>query len=206
MNELYDYLLRKYGENAPIFFSDVAFEGYSRPWISSQLASLCRCKKLKRFQKGVYYIPSNTIFGPSVLNPRDIIEGKYIKRNGVVIGFYAGATLMNNLGLSTQMPNHVEVFTNAASSSSRIVRIGAQQVLLKQPRVPVTSKNVAAMMLLEALGSLPSDALTQSRLDTLRKFIKTNNVTRENISQLCDVFPDRSIRALVTSGVIYDVT
>jgi len=206
MEAFYDYLLKKYGKNVPIFFDDVSFENYSRPWVSSQLAALCKCGKLKRFQKGVYYIPSETIFGPSVLNPRDVIERKYIKRNGAVIGFYAGATLINNLGLSTQMPNGVEIFTNAVSSRSRIVSVGGQQVVLKRPPARVTSKNVSTMMLFEVLDALPPNALSQERRDALRKFIKANGVTKENISQLCGFFPDKPIRTLVESGVIYDAT
>ena len=75
---LYEYLLQKYGTNEPILSADITFEGYSRPWVMKQLKSLCEDGKIMRFEKGIYYIPTDTVFGKSVLNPRKVIEKNYI--------------------------------------------------------------------------------------------------------------------------------
>ena len=43
---------------------------------------LCEEEKLIRFEKGIYYIPTDTVLGKSVLNPRKVIEKKYINDKG----------------------------------------------------------------------------------------------------------------------------
>ena len=75
---LYEYLLQQYGTNEPIISADIVFKNYSRPWVMKQLKSLCEDGKLIRFEKGIYYIPTDTVFGKSILNPRKVIEKKYI--------------------------------------------------------------------------------------------------------------------------------
>jgi hypothetical protein len=76
---LYEYLLDTFGTNEPISVSDIKYGGYSRPWIDKELSKLCKSKKIVRYERGIYYIPSQTPFGASVLNPNKIIKYKYIE-------------------------------------------------------------------------------------------------------------------------------
>lgn len=69
---LYEYLLDTFGTNEPISVSDIKYGGYSRPWIDKELSKLCKSKKIVRYERGIYYIPSQTPFGASVLNPNKI--------------------------------------------------------------------------------------------------------------------------------------
>ena len=71
---LYEYLLQQYGTNEPIMSAEITFKAYSRPWLMKQLKVLCEEEKIIRFEKGIYYIPTNTVLGKSVLNPRKVIE------------------------------------------------------------------------------------------------------------------------------------
>ena len=75
---LYNYLCDKFGKNNPFFTSDIEYMDYSKPWIYKELNKLCGESKIIRFERGLYYIPEETIFGPSILNPNKIIEKKYI--------------------------------------------------------------------------------------------------------------------------------
>jgi hypothetical protein len=79
--QFYDYLLEKFGVNEPIMSNEIVFEEYSKPWIYKQLNVLVNEGKLLRFEKGVYYIPTETFFGKSLLNPRKVIEKKYISES-----------------------------------------------------------------------------------------------------------------------------
>ena len=58
----YDYLMNSYGYNEPIFVESLRFEQYSRPWLFKEIRKLCENGKLKRFDKGIYYIPQKTAF------------------------------------------------------------------------------------------------------------------------------------------------
>lgn len=103
---LYEYLLDTFGTNEPISVSDIKYGGYSRPWIDKELSKLCKSKKIVRYERGIYYIPSQTPFGASVLNPNKIIKYKYIEKRGKINGFYMGLSALNRYGLTTQVPEY----------------------------------------------------------------------------------------------------
>ena len=151
---LYDSLLQTYGTNEPIFSSEISFEDYSRPWISKQLAQLCEEGKLIRYEKGLYYIPTDTVLGKSLLNPRKVIERKYISNNGNVMGYYSGLTLQNQLRLTTQMSNVIEIYTNNEPTRVRDVLVGKQKVQLRRARTTITASNAAVLCFLELMNAL----------------------------------------------------
>ena len=71
---LYDVLLETYGYNEPILTNEIQFNNYSKPWIYKELKRLCDTGEIKRFEKGVYYIPKKSSLGMSLLNPAKVVE------------------------------------------------------------------------------------------------------------------------------------
>ena len=102
---LYEYLLDTFGTNEPISVSDIKYGGYSRPWIDKELSKLCKSKKIVRYERGIYYIPSQTPFGASVLNPNKIIKYKYIEKCGKINGFYMG--LLHSTDMDSQRKSRI---------------------------------------------------------------------------------------------------
>jgi hypothetical protein len=100
---LLEMLYQQYGTNEPILLSEITFEDYSRPWIMKQLQSLCVSGDLCKYEKGVYYVPTETVFGKSILNPRKVIEKKYINDSKRIIGYYSGITLQNQLKITRRI-------------------------------------------------------------------------------------------------------
>lgn len=202
---LYDSILQKYGANEPILSSDISFMDYSQPWIYKQLNQLCEEGKLVRFEKGIYYIPTRTPFGKSLLSPRKVIERKYISQRGETVGYYSGITLQNQLRLTTQMPNIIEVFTNNETTRVREVLIGRQKVLLRKARTKVTAENVNVLRFLELMNDLDPATLDEEKKDVLSRFVSDQRITRKDITAYAPFFPDKALRTLVESEVIYHV-
>lgn len=202
---LYDSIFQKYGANEPILSSDISFMDYSRPWIYKQLNQLCEEGKLVRFEKGIYYIPTRTPFGNSLLSPRKVIERKYISQRGETVGYYSGITLQNQLRLTTQMPNIIEVFTNNETTRVREVLIGKQKVLLRKARTKVTAENVNVLRFLELMNDLDPATLDEEKKDVLSRFVSDQRITRKDITSYAPFFPDKALRTLVESEVIYRV-
>ena len=125
--EFYQYLFEAYGKNEPILFGEIKYKDYSEAWLYKALNRLCDEGKIVRFEKGVYYIPTVTALGTSTLNPRKVIEKKYIGTRGEKIGYYSGITFLNQLGISTQMANTIEIFTNRETSTVREIQVGKQR-------------------------------------------------------------------------------
>ena len=203
---LFESLLQQYGVNEPILSSELSFGGYSRPWIYKQLNQLCEEGKLVRYEKGVYYIPTQTPFGKSLLNPRKVIERKYISQGGETVGYYSGITFQNQLRLTTQMPNVIEVYTNNETTRSRDVYIGKQKVRLRRARTRITAANADVLSFLELMNDLTSDLLNDEKKAIITRFISDRKITRKDISTYAPVFPDKAMRTLIESEIIYSVT
>ena len=203
---LFESILQQYGTNEPILSSEVSFQGYSRPWIYKQLNQLCEDGKLVRYEKGVYYIPTQTPFGKSLLNPRKVIERKYISQGGEVVGYYSGMTFQNQLRLTTQMPNVIELYTNNETTRVRDVFVGTQKVLLRRARTKITAANADVLSFLELMNDLTSDVIDDEKKAIITRFISDRKITRKDISTYAPVFPDKAMRTLIESEVIYSVT
>ena len=203
--QFYDYLLEKFGTNEPIMSNEIEFEDYSKPWIYKQLNVLVNEGKLLRFEKGVYYIPTDTVFGKSLLNPRKVIEKKYISDGNEIVGYYSGVTFQNQLRLTTQMPNVIEIYTNNEPSRVRDVFVGNQRVLLRRARTKITDSNVAVLSFLELMNDTSPAFIDEERKQLIRNYIESNGITRKKITEYAPVFPDKVMRNLIESEVIYSV-
>ena len=73
-------LKKKFGENEPIFTSEILEEmcDYSRPRVFQLLKKAEQEETLIKFDKGVYYIPTNTRYGKSIISVEQVIKKKYI--------------------------------------------------------------------------------------------------------------------------------
>lgn len=202
----FDYLFEQFGVNEPIMSNEIAFENYSKPWIYKQLNALVAEGKLIRFEKGIYYIPTDTVFGKSLLNPRKVIEKKYISDGNNTIGYYSGVTFQNQLRLTTQMSNVIEIYTNNEPSNVRDVFVGNQKVLLRKARTTITDSNVAVLTFLELMNDITPSFLDDERKMIIKNYIKNNSITRKKITEYAPVFPDKVMRNLIESEVIYSVT
>lgn len=203
---LYETLLERYGYNEPILTSEIKFKNYSRPWIYKELNRLCDNDQLKRFEKGIYYIPKNTPFGPSVLNPNKVVERKYIKSDGETYGYYSGYYLLNLLGISNQVPNVIEVYSNNESSKMRDVKVGTQNVRVRKSRVNITRENAAALMFLELMNVIDVSNLDAEKKKIIIAFIYKFNVSRQDITRYSPAYPDKAMRTMIESELIYNVT
>ena len=201
----YEYLVNSFGYNEPIMMNEITYRNYSKPWISKALADLCASGKLIRFEKGVYYAPKMTELGPSKLNPQKIIEKRYIASGDGRNGYYSGATFLNLTGLSAQVPNVVEIYTNAETAKVREISVGQFKALLRRARTPITKDNVAVQSFLELMNSVSPSFFDDERRRIVSEYISRNCISRKDITKYAGAFPDKAMRTLVESEVIYDV-
>ena len=184
---------------------EIAFQGYSAPWIKKALKNLCDEGKVVRFERGVYYIPEDTPLGRGRLDPRKVIAKKYICNGSGIIGYFSGLTFLNMLGLSSQMPNVLELYTNKEPSRVREVPVGSQRVLLRRARTAIDSDNAATLSFLELMNFTDAAFYDACKKKTVAAYIEDNGITRSSIAKYAPCFPDRAMRTLVESGVVYDV-
>lgn len=130
---LYDYLIENYKVAEPIFFSDIEIEGITRSAINQQLKKLCDEEKLMKYENGVYYLPKKSRLSGAVgINADMVAKYKYIARRGKVDGFYSGNAFANQIGISTQVPNKVEIVSNNIAAKVREISIGKRKFIVRK--------------------------------------------------------------------------
>lgn len=179
---------------------------YSKPWIFKELSNLCKSGDLVWFEKGVYYIPKKTLLGVSRLNPQKIINKKYICCGDETIGYYSGPSFLYQNGLSTQVPNTLEIFTNNETAKVREVYEGPVRVLLRKSRASINKNNAAVQSFLELMNSVSPAFFDDERKKATEQFILKNNITRSDITKYAPSFPDKALRTLIESEIIYFLT
>ena len=71
-------LEQRFGYDKPIFTEDIfeCMNDYSRQRIYQLIAEAIRKRSLVRFDTGIYYLPTETEFGRSVLTVNDVVHQK----------------------------------------------------------------------------------------------------------------------------------
>ena len=64
------------------------------------------------------------------VNADTVARYKYVSRGGKVDGFYSGNTFANQLGISMQVPNKVEIVSNNMAAKVREVPIGKRTFIV----------------------------------------------------------------------------
>lgn len=199
---LYEMLLNEYGYGNPFSFEEVKFNNYSLPWIKKELNKLVSDNRIVRYERGIYYIPEKTIFGNSSLNPQKIIEKKYLSNGS---GYYSGLSFANKIGVTTQMPNVIEIYTNNEKSRVREISVNNLKVILRKSRVDVTNDNVYVLSFLELMNSFSIEYFNDERKELIIDYIKEKGINRQQITKYSPYYPDRVMRNLVESEIIYDI-
>lgn len=197
----------KYGTNEPLTFMEIqsVLPRYSVQRIYQLIEQAIQEKRLIRFENGVYYIPTRTIFGISKLDPAKVVFRKYIADKEKTYGYYSGLTLLNGLGLTTQVPNIIEVVTNNEASRVREVYVGKQKVRLRRARIPVTSENADALAVLDLFNQIDPNAVVELDWRGVVDYIKESGLTIKRILEYSSVYPAKAVKNLMNSGVAYAV-
>ena len=202
---LKEYLKEKFGYNEPIYLDDIKFLNYSRSWIFKELKKLVDSGELKRFDSGIYYFPSIMPWGDSVINANKIIERRFLTDGNNTYGYVAGASLLNKTGLSTQVPNLLELVSNKETTRVRDIYVGNQCVRVRRSRTTITKDNVSVLQFLDLMNSISPSSLDETERYMLSKYIKASGVTRIDVTQYAKFYPAKVIKNMMECGAVYEL-
>lgn len=194
--EFVSSLKNKYDINNPIFIDEIRFlfNNYSKIRIAQLIQEAIEDGKLARFENGIYYIPSKTILGNSVLSTTKVIEKKYIKNDTDVYGFYCGISFMNNIGITTQVPNTYEIMTNKESTRVRKVKVENQEIVLRKARIEVNKNNHMTLQFLEFITSTDMEFLLNNKEKVSKYFV--NYIDKKQVIKYMPKYPSKTIKNL----------
>lgn len=138
--------------------------------VNVNMARLEKADKILRIEKGVYCKKIKTAFGYYTPNKEALFCRQLLYDEDDVIGYETGLSVLNRLGLVSQMPKRKCIATNLYTK-----RVPAGiQVEIRKPSVNVNRANYRYLQILDAIRDLdnaPVDAVRPEEL--LKGIVKT---------------------------------
>ncbi len=175
---LYNYIKTHYKRAEPIFLSDLLRTNITEPDLNQQLKELCEKGLLQQYDAEVYFIPKkttlNSIIGP---NADMVARYRFISKGDDVDGFYAGNTFANQIGISTQVPQVIEIVSNNVS-------------------VPITKENVYVLQMLELLVKLDAylDCSYEENREKFAEYISIHGITKSDVELYMKEYPKSTLK------------
>lgn len=207
MANLYQYLTENYEENEPIFTSEIQIEGITENNIRQQFKKLTDAEKLKRYDKGIYYLPRKSIFrSGSKIALEKVLEYKYMRNsNNSRCGYISGLLFFNQMGLTTQVPMQYEIVTNRASSEYREITLAKSRVIIRKPKVFVDDDNYTALQFLDMMKDVDvySELEGSDLQKSLYQYMYDVNLKISDLEPYFSYYPNKLYKNLIETKVIY---
>lgn len=201
----FEKLEEAFGVNTPIFADEIValFNNYTRAYVFRMLKNAETKGDIILFSRGVYYIPRKTFFGKSTICSEMVVEKKYVENNQMVYGVYAGLNLLNQFGITTQIPNKMEIVTNKETTRKRKVNINGREFILRSSRCEINKDNYPVYTILQLFSDMnEKDELSNFSRTKITDYLISNNITIANIFLMAKSFPSVTLRKIVGSGVL----
>lgn len=206
---LKEYLEKNYGYNEPIFISEIQLDSMNDNSLRQSFKRMVKSGDLIRFDTGIYYLPKESrLLTKSYIDPLKVIIRKYIKNDSSTFGYFSGAFLANQMGLTTQMSAVIEIVTNKESTKGRLVTVGGQSVRLKRPAIPVTQENADLLQLIDAVGQMEryAELPLDDSMALLKKYTREKGFTQAQLSEVIPAITGTTAKKLIEGGLIYEFT
>lgn len=128
-------------------YSDFDTESNSKEAIIKALNRMVASGKIVKFAKGKFYKPETTPFGKLQPNQAQIVKD-LLEADGKVTGYLTGYSIYNQLGLTTQISNTIQVGKNEIRPTFKRERYTIS--FIKQKNT-ITKENIPLLQLLDAM-------------------------------------------------------
>lgn len=207
---LYEYLKYKYHPNEPIFLSNLNIEGISYNNLRQQIKKLVDSGLLVRYDTGIYFIPEPSIFkSGSQLSFNRVVKEKYLlDESREQCGYISGVYFANAVGLTTQVPMKYDIVTNKATKDYREVKLAQSTIIVRKPKIEVTSANHLTLQFLDLIKDI--DSLSElkglSLNNKLRDYIQKANLEFKEIEKYLDYYPDKIYKNMYKVGILNGIS
>jgi hypothetical protein len=199
--ELYETLKKQFQPNEPILLKDLAKNRKRDDALRQSLSRLVKNGFLNRYSQGIYFLPEKTKFGTTIPDIFTVLDRKYLRVNGKRSGFLIGASLLNDWGLSPDVPLELEVVSNEESSLKRNVELGSTPLLLRRSLTPINEDNWRILRFCYLLYTV--DVWTIKRnAKKLKQIADQEGVSLSSIGVYLRFFPTSATKNFIESGLL----
>lgn len=181
-------------------YADFINEVNNKEAIIKALNRMTASGKISKLSKGKFYKPENTVFGALQPNQYQVVKD-LLEEDGKTIGYLTGYSIYNQLGLTTQVSNTIQIGKNEVRSKFKRERYTIS--FIKQKNT-ITKENIPFLQLLDAVRYIKKIPDTSIDVACIRLFNIVKELSDKDVStlmRLAQKYPPAT-RALV--GAILD--
>ncbi|MBL0202401.1 MAG: type IV toxin-antitoxin system AbiEi family antitoxin domain-containing protein [Chitinophagaceae bacterium] len=128
-------------------YSDFTAEVKSKEAVIKALNRMAASGKIVKLAKGKYYKPETTPFGNLQPNQAQVVKD-LLEENGKIIGYLTGYSIYNQLGLTTQVSNTIQIGKNQIRPNFKRERYTISFIKQKNN---ITKENIPLLQILDAI-------------------------------------------------------
>lgn len=163
--------LQKLEPGALVRYQDFASLGIAPGTVAVNLSRLRQEGVVQQVTKGTYRLPLQSRFGPVPVSEQQVLQVLLQTPNKKLRGYPTGVTAFNRLGLTTQVPQEIQI---ATPRPGRPKKVGNVRVRFVRSRADVKPEQVKLCQLLDALRQIKRlpDTSPAAALLRLREQVK----------------------------------
>lgn len=160
-------------------YADFTIEVKQKEAVIKALNRMVASGKIAKLSKGKYYKPENTPFGNLQPNQAQVVKD-LLEENGKIIGYLTGYSVYNQLALTTQVSNTIQIGRNQVRPN--FIREPYTIAFVKQKNT-ITKENIPFLQILDTIRYIKKipDANIESSCKRLLAIIKKNTDKEINL-------------------------
>jgi hypothetical protein len=181
-------------------YSDFVNEVNNKEAIIKSLNRMAASGKISKLSKGKFYKPENTVFGALQPNQYQVVKD-LLEEDGKTIGYLTGYSIYNQLGLTTQVSNTIQIGKNEVRSKFKRERYTIS--FIKQKNT-ITKDNIPFLQVLDAaryIKKIPDTSIAAACIRLLNIVKELSDKDVSTLIRLAQKYPPAT-RALI--GAILD--
>ena len=165
-------------------YADFTTEVNQKEAVIKALNRMVASGKIAKLSKGKYYKPENTPFGTLQPNQAQVVKD-LLEENGKITGYLTGYSIYNQLGLTTQVSNTIQIGKNQVRPKFKRERYTISFIKQKNS---ITKENIPLLQVLDAIRYIKKipDANIEASCKRFLAIIK--NFTDKEINTLLDKY------------------
>lgn len=180
--------INRFSKGYVFSYSDLGTSPENKEATIKALNRMVKSGILNKISKGRFYKPETTEFG--VLNPnRYQVVKDLLEKNGKIIGYLSGYNAFNELGLTTQLPNIIQIGRNEIRPP---MQRGVYKITFIRQNNIITRENVEYLKILDAIKlikKIPDTTVDNSIIKLRSKIKNIPNDKIQYVSRLAIKYP-----------------
>lgn len=155
------YIIDRFPKGFVFTYADFNSEVSQKQALLKALNRMVISGKIAKLSKGKYYKPETTPFGDLLPNQKQVVKD-LLEEKGKINGYLTGYSIYNQLGLTTQVSNTIQIGKNEIRPSFKRDRYTIDFIKQKNN---ITKDNIPLLQILDAIRyikKIPDTTITNS--------------------------------------------